>query len=50
MRTFAGRAWVRATISVYAATVGPAQWIRLDNVSLRETPAQFIVGTECFRQ
>jgi hypothetical protein len=47
MRGFATEAWTRPTISVYAATVGTEQWTRLDNVSLRRTPGQSVVGTEC---
>lgn len=46
-RTYATTAWANATLSVYGATTGTEQWIRLDNVSLRTTPAQSIVGTEC---
>ena len=45
--TFASKAWSNATISVYPATVGSQQWIRLDNVGLRRSTAQPI-GTECF--
>jgi Glucose / Sorbosone dehydrogenase len=47
MRTFATEAWSNTTISVYAATVGQAPWIRLDNVSLQQTPGAVTVGTEC---
>jgi Tol biopolymer transport system component len=34
-------------LSVYPATVGMDQWMRLDNVSLQRTPATAILGTEC---
>lgn len=47
LRTFATKAWTNATISVYPATVGTDQWIRLDNVSLQRTPGATITGTEC---
>jgi hypothetical protein len=47
MRMYATRAWANATISVYAATVGPDQWIQLDDVTLRRTPGAAITGTEC---
>ncbi len=46
-RTFATQAWANATLSVYPATTGADQWIRLDNVTFRRTPATSIVGTEC---
>ncbi len=47
MRTYATRAWANATLSVYPSTVGLDPWIRLDDVSVRRTPATTIVGTEC---
>ncbi len=47
MRGFSTKTWVDATVSVYAATVGTDQWIRLDNVSMRQTPTQVAFGTEC---
>ena len=47
MRTFATQDWSNATISVYAATVGPDQWTRLDNVTLRATPSAAVSGTDC---
>jgi glucose/arabinose dehydrogenase len=47
VRTYATQAWTNATLSVYPATVGTEQWIRLDNVTFRETPDQPISGTEC---
>ena len=46
-RTFATQAWTNATFSVYPATTGADQWIRLDNASFRRTPGTSIVGTEC---
>ena len=48
MRTFATKAWANVTISVYAATAGDEPNIRLDNVSLRKSPASQIAGTDCF--
>jgi hypothetical protein len=47
MRMFTTQAWANATISVYAATVGPEQWIRLDDVTVRATPSAAITGTDC---
>jgi hypothetical protein len=47
MRTYATEAWQNATVSVYAATVGTDQWIRLDNVSVQRTPGTAPMGTEC---
>jgi hypothetical protein len=41
------RPWTNATISVYPSTVGTEQWIRLDNVSLKNTPSAAAVGTTC---
>jgi hypothetical protein len=32
---------------MYAASVGPDQWTRFDNVSLQRTPATAVLGTEC---
>jgi hypothetical protein len=45
MRSYATKAWVDATISVYAATVGTETWTQLDNVSLRRTPGSATSGT-----
>jgi sugar lactone lactonase YvrE len=47
VRSRATKPWMNATISVYGATIGPEQWIRLDDVTLRRTPATSIAGTEC---
>jgi hypothetical protein len=47
MRTFATTAWTNATVSVYPATVASEAWIRLDNVTLRRTPATATNGTDC---
>jgi M6 family metalloprotease-like protein len=53
LRTFTTKAWAGATWSLYGATVaasgnGPAhQWIEYDNVSLRRTPNNPALGTEC---
>ena len=46
-RTFATQAWTNATLSVYGATVGSEASIRLDNVSMKRTPAASITGTQC---
>ncbi len=46
-RTFATQAWTNATLSVYPATTGADQWIRLDNATFRRTPGSATVGTEC---
>jgi hypothetical protein len=46
-RTYATQSWMNATLSIYPATVGADQWIRLDNVTLQRTPGATIVGTEC---
>ncbi len=48
IRLFATKIWGNATFSLYGATVGPDQWIRLDNASVQRTPAQSIGGTECY--
>jgi hypothetical protein len=46
MRSFTTKAWLNATLSFYAASVGAEQWILLDNVSLQQTTA-VPLGTEC---
>ena len=47
MATYATRPWTNATLSVYPATVGVDEWIRLDDVTLQRTPALTISGTDC---
>jgi hypothetical protein len=47
MRSHTTKPWANATLSVYAATTGPEQWTRLDNVSLQRTPGAAATGTEC---
>ncbi len=47
IRAFATEAWANATLSVYPATVGADEWIRLDNVTLRRTPSAAVGGTDC---
>jgi hypothetical protein len=47
VQTYATQAWTNATLSVYGATAGPEQWIRLDNATFRRTPASVISGTNC---
>jgi hypothetical protein len=47
VQSYATQAWTNATLSVYGATAGPEQWIRLDNATLRRTPASVISGTNC---
>jgi hypothetical protein len=46
-RTFTTQLWTNATLSVYPATTGADQWIRLDNATLRTTRSASILGTEC---
>ncbi len=52
MKMRATKAWAAgagtgAALSIYGATVGTDQWIRLDNASLTRTPGSAIQGTEC---
>jgi hypothetical protein len=47
VQTYATQAWANATLSIYGATAGPEQWIRLDNASLTRTPNAAISGTNC---
>jgi len=47
MRGFSTMFWTNATISVYPSTVDTEPWIRLDNVTFHQTPAQGVAGTEC---
>ena len=47
MRIYVAEGWGNATLSVYPATVGTQPWMRLDNVSLKRTPAGPVLGTEC---
>ena len=47
MKAFATKAWVNATLSVYGATAGADQWIRLDNASLYRVPRAANAGAEC---
>ena len=47
VRTCTTQPWANATLSVYAATVGPDQWIQLDNATLKRTPGVAVTGTEC---
>jgi Tol biopolymer transport system component len=47
MRTYTTSAWTNTVVSIYPATVGTDQWIRLDNVSLQVTPAASTDGTNC---
>ena len=47
IRAYTTRAWADATLSVYPATTGLHEWIRLDNVTFRTTPGTVIIGTEC---
>jgi hypothetical protein len=47
VRAYTTRAWTNATLSVYPATTGLHEWIRLDNVTFRTTPGTVIIGTEC---
>ena len=47
VRTYTTKAGANAKLSIYPATVGADQWIRLDNVALQQTPGANILGTEC---
>ena len=47
VRMFATLPWSGATLSIYPATVGADQWMRLDNAVVKRTPSQAVVGTEC---
>ena len=47
MQMYATEAWTNATFSVYGATAGTEQWIRLDNVTFKRTPSAAISGTHC---
>jgi len=47
MRVFVKRAWANATISFYLGSVDTQNWALLDNVTLRQTPAAAMFGTEC---
>jgi hypothetical protein len=47
MRGFTTEPWTTATLSIYPGTVDTQPWTLLDNVSLKQTPATAIVGTEC---
>ena len=46
-RTYTTQAWSNATLSIYPATAGSDQWIRLDNAVLVRSPSTAISGTEC---
>ena len=47
VRGFTTRAWTNATLAVYPVTLGNDGHFRLDDVTLRHTPAIPTVGTEC---
>ena len=47
MRMTTTKAWTNGTISIYPATSGVDQWIRLDNVTLKRTPSAVTTGTTC---
>ena len=47
MRTYNGRAWPNASISVYVSPGDGQGWLRLDNVQMLLRPTKTIVGTEC---
>ena len=46
-RTYTTRPWANAMLSIYPATIGLAQWTRLDDVTFQRTPGSATVGTEC---
>jgi hypothetical protein len=48
MQMFTTEAWPSPTLSLYPATAGSDGWLRLDDASLKETPADPIEGTQCF--
>jgi glucose/arabinose dehydrogenase len=45
--TYATEAWSDLTLSVYPAGTSTAPWLRLDDVTLRRTPAISTPGTTC---
>ena len=47
MKMYSSKAWTNATFSVYPANVDTAQWLRLDNASLRVTLSAPMNGTDC---
>jgi hypothetical protein len=47
MKLYTSKAWTNATFSVYPSNVDTAQWIRLDNATLRVTLSVSMTGTEC---
>jgi hypothetical protein len=47
MRMFTTRAWTNATVSIYPASIGLEQAMRLDDVTLRQTQGEAVRGTEC---
>jgi hypothetical protein len=47
MKLYTSKAWTNATFSVYPSAIDTAQWIRLDNASLRVTMSMSLTGTEC---
>jgi hypothetical protein len=47
MRSYASKPWANATISIFAATAGNEQWMRLDNVTMKKTPSAHINGADC---
>ncbi len=47
VRSYTTQPWTNATVSVYAASTSLNQWIRVDNVTLQQTPSITVGGTEC---
>jgi hypothetical protein len=47
MRAYSTKAWTSAMVSVYGATLGTEQWIRLDNVTVKHTPSSETAGVDC---
>ena len=47
IRSYVTQAQSNFTLSVYPATLGPDQWIRLDNATVQRTPGSATLGTEC---
>lgn len=47
VKLFANKAWTGTTVSVYPSAVDTAQWIRMDDASLKVTLSAPLTGTEC---
>jgi len=47
MKLYASAAWTNAAVAIYPSTTGPHQWIRIDDITLQQTPGATTVGSEC---